>query len=161
MSDVQEVDVFAVDDSTAIAIIGETSALSAIGGVDETFAIAESAPLHIAWDKKDGVWKTDMGDSESLFVSEFALRRCWAIWSDVVGQPVDIGYGVGPEGSEAGYAFVMNTAEFGVVVGQMFGVSARVMSAAAKIFTRSGELSFTGRIAIKTKFGLLFNPVVK
>lgn len=151
-------ELFFGEDDTTLAVIGLTASLAPLEGIDETVAIAETAPLKIEWDKKAGVWSTDLGQSTALYVSQFAARRIWAKWSSIVGQPEAIGWGEAPEGCDAGYAVVMDTEQFGVVTGQFFGITSRVISAAAKTFTQTGEVSFLGNVAISTKFGTFYNP---
>ena len=151
-------DLFFGEDSTTLAVIGLAASLAPLEGVDETAQIAETAALKISWDKTAGEWVTDLGNTETLTVTQFAARRIWAVWSNVVGQPEAMGWGDGPENSEHGYAVVMDSDEFGVVTGQFFGITSRVISSAAKKYTREGSIVFDGKVPVKTKFGIFYNP---
>ena len=148
------------EDDTTLAVIGLAASLAPLEGVDETAQIAETAALKITWDKTAGEWVTDLGNTDTLSVSQFAARRIWAVWSDVVGQPEAMGWGDGPENSDRGYAVVMDTDEFGVVTGQFFGIASRVISSAAKKYTRDGSIAFDGKVPVKTKFGIFYNPKI-
>jgi hypothetical protein len=153
-------DLFFGNDDTTLAVISLAASLAPLDGIDETAQIAETAALKITWDKSAGEWVTDLGTVDNLNVSQFAARRIWAVWSNVVGQPEAMGWGDGPENSEKGYAVVMDTEEFGVVTGQFFGITSRVISSAAKKYTRDGSISFDGKIPVKTKFGIFYNPKI-
>ena len=148
------------EDDTTLAVIGLAASLAPLEGVDETAQIAETAALKITWDKAAGEWVTDLGNTDTLNVSQFAARRIWAVWSNVVGQPEAMGWGDGPENSDRGYAVVMDTDEFGVVTGQFFGIASRVISSAAKKYTRDGSIAFDGKVPVKTKFGIFYNPKI-
>lgn len=148
------------EDDTTLAVIGLTASLAPLEGVDETAQIAETAALKISWDKTAGEWVTDLGNTNTLNVTQFAARRAWAVWSNVVGQPEAMGWGDGPENSDRGYVVVMDTDEFGVVTGQFFGIASRVISIAAKKYTREGSIVFDGRVPVKTKFGIFYNPKI-
>lgn len=148
------------DNSTTLAVIGLQAALAPLDGIDETAQIAETAALKITWDKTAGEWVTDLGNTDILTVTQFAARRIWAIWSDVVGQPKAMGWGDGGEDCERGYAVVMDTDEFGIVTGQFFGIASRVISSAAKKYTREGSVVFDGKVPVKTKFGIFYNPKI-
>lgn len=145
-------------DETALAVINLQTSLAPLEGIDETVAIAESAALPIKWNKQEAQWETDMGDTVELHINNFAVRRVWAVWTKVVGQPEAMGWGDGPEGSDKGYAIVAETEEFGMVTGQFFGITSRVISSAAKKFVREGSITFAGSVAVKTKFGIFYNP---
>ena len=149
------------DDNQTLAVIDAAAFVAPIEGIDETATIAETAPLKIEWDKHTGTWKSDLGESETLTVTQFAARRVWAKWSNVVGQPEAMGWGEAPPDCDSGYAVVMDSQEFGVVTGMFFGITSRIISAAAKVYTRTGEVNFSGKVVVKTKFGTLFNPVIK
>lgn len=146
------------NDETALAIINLQTTLAPLEGVDETVSIAETSALPIKWNKQEGQWETDMGETTQLHITNFAARRVWAIWSKTVGQPEAMGWGEAPEGADAGYAIVADTGEFGVVTGQFFGITSRVISSAAKKFVREGSITFDGSMAVKTKFGIFYNP---
>ena len=148
------------EDDTTLAVIGLAASLAPLEGVDETAQIAETAALKITWDKTTGEWVTDLGSADTLNVTQFAARRIWAIWSNVVGQPEAMGWGDGPDNSDHGYAVVMDTNEFGVVTGQFFGITSRVISSAAKKYTREGSIVFDGKVPVKTKFGIFYNPKI-
>ena len=148
------------EDDTTLAVIGLAASLAPLEGVDETAKIAETAALKITWDKTAGEWVTDLGNTDTLSVTQFAARRIWAIWSNVVGQPEAMGWGDGPDNSDHGYAVVMDTDEFGVVTGQFFGIASRVISSAAKKYTRDGSIAFDGKVPVKTKFGIFYNPKI-
>ena len=145
-------------DETALQVINLQASLSPLDGVDETVAIAESSALPIKWNKQEGQWETDMGETTQLHLTNFAARRVWAVWSKTVGQPESMGWGEGPEGSDKGYAIVAESDEFGLVTGQFFGITSRVISSAAKKFVREGIVTFDGSVAVKTKFGIFYNP---
>ena len=153
-------DIFFGNDDTTSAVIGLAASLAPLEGVDETAQIAETAALKITWDKSAGEWVTDLGTVDTLNVSQFAARRIWAIWSNVVGQPEAMGWGDGPDNSDHGYAVVMDTNEFGVVTGHFFGITSRVISIAAKKYTREGVITFEGKAPVKTKFGIFYNPKI-
>ena len=153
-------DDFFGNDDTTLAVIGLTASLAPLEGIDETVAIAETAALKITWEKQTGEWSTDLGSTDDLTVTQFAARRVWAVWSNVVGQPESMGWGEGPDGSDNGYAVVMDTEEFGFVTGQFFGITSRVISSAAKKYTREGAVNFVGKVPVKTKFGLFYNPKI-
>lgn len=148
------------EDDTTLAVIGLTASLAPLEGVDETAQIAETAPLKISWDKQAGEWVTDLGNTDTLNVTQFAARRMWAVWSNVLGQPEAMGWGDGPENADHGYAVIMDTDEFGVVSGQFFGIASRVISSAAKKYTREGSIAFDGKVPVKTKFGTFYNPKI-
>lgn len=145
-------------DETTLAVIDLQSSLAPLEGVDETLSIAESSHLPIKWNKQEGQWETDMGGTTHLTVNNFAARRVWAVWSNTVGQPEAMGWGEPPVGADAGYAVTMDTVEFGLVTGQFFGITSRVISSAAKKFVREGQINFDGSVAVKTKFGIFYNP---
>lgn len=147
-------------DSTTLAVINLADSLAPLEGVDETVAIAETAALKITWDKGAGEWITDLGSTDDLTVNQFAARRIWAVWSSVVGQPEAMGWGEAPSGADSGYAVVMDTDEFGIVTGQFFGITSRVISSAAKKYTREGSVTFAGKVPVKTKFGIFYNPKI-
>jgi hypothetical protein len=148
-------------DGTELAVVDLQSALAPLEGIDETVQIAETSALSIKWDKSNGSWVTDLGECDVLHVTQFAARRIWAKWSQVVGQPEALGWGEAPEGCDSGYAVVMETEEFGIVTGQFFGITSRVISSAAKKFVREGGFTFAGNTPVKTKFGLFYNPKVQ
>lgn len=154
-------ELFFGEDDTTLDVIELTANLAPLDGVDETVKIAETAALKITWDKTAGEWVTDLGNTETLSANQFAARRVWAVWSNVVGQPEAMGWGEGPENADHGYVVVMDTDEFGVVTGQFFGIASRVISIAAKKYTREGAIAFDGKVPVKTKFGIFYNPKIR
>jgi hypothetical protein len=146
---------------TELAVIDLTTSLAPLEGIDETARIAGTSALSIRWDKSNGSWITDLGECDALHVTQFAARRIWAKWSQVMGQPEAMGWGEAPEGCDSGFAVVMDTEEFGIVTGQFFGITSRVISSAAKKFVREGDFTFSGSVPVKTKFGVFYNPKVQ
>jgi hypothetical protein len=145
-------------EETKIALV------SAIGGQDETGLIAQEAPLRIDWDKKAGIWRTDLGETEDLLAFSFVARRIYACWTDNIGQPICLGMGDKcpdhPDTSDKGYLVGMDTQQFGLVIGQFFGLAQRVMSASAKLYIRQGIVRYVGSREIVTRFGKFQLPVI-
>ena len=144
-------------------VTGET--LAALVPYNRMTHIAKTALLRAEWDKKKGVWITDMGESSTLTGEMVKATEIYACWSSQVGKPDCMGFGPicpqHPDKSEMGYRLAIDSEEFGNVYVDLFGLAQRVGAAACKYAVANNDkIAFDGSKAINTQNGTFYIPKI-
>lgn len=154
-------EVFGGDEFQGEAKTGET--LAALIPYNRMLNIARATLTRMDWDKKEGLWVTDIGETDEITGEIIKATEVYSCWSEQVGKPTCQGFGPAcpnhPETSQMGYRLAIASDEFGNVWVDLYGLAQSVGSAACKFAAASGgKIHFKGSKAISTQNGTFYIP---
>jgi hypothetical protein len=120
-------------------------------------------PERMTWDKKAGKFVSETIETATLEFKVVGAMFLWAMWSEVVGQPLDIQFGnQPPDGNyEAGIRLMIEVEDLGYYYLDCYGMAFKFAQGAVKrAETNGGMVKTTGAKAIPTKNGVFMLPVI-
>lgn len=129
---------------------------------DHSAAIA-LLPERMAWDKKQAKFVSETIETPDLEFRLISSMLLWALWSDVVGQPLEIVPGETPPDAsyEPGIRLMIEVEDLGFYYLDNYGLSFKWAQGVVKRAQATGGLvSCRGNKPISTKNGVFYLPVI-